>query len=73
MPITEIAEVTAMYREIPPDANVDDVVRGAEDFAKLGVSTLVTGAMGDSPGEWLESTFGPAMDRMAGIEAAPLS
>jgi F420-dependent oxidoreductase-like protein len=70
--ISEI-EVTAMYREIPPDASVDDVVRGAEDFAKIGVSTLVTGAMGDNPGDWLESTFGPAMDRLAGIEAAPLS
>jgi len=49
------------------------VVRGAEDFANIGVSTLVTGAMGDNPGEWLESTFGPAMDRLRGIQAAPLS
>jgi hypothetical protein len=28
--------------------------------------------MGDNPGDWLESTFGPAMDRLADIEAAPL-
>jgi F420-dependent oxidoreductase-like protein len=69
--ISEI-EVTAMYREFPPDATVDDVVRGAEDFAKIGVSTLVTGAMGDNPGDWLESTFGPAMDRLADIVPAPL-
>ena len=61
-------EVTAMYRDIPPGASVDDVVRGAEALAQVGVSTLVTGAMGDDPGGWLESTFGPAMDRIAAIE-----
>ncbi|HEY3833115.1 MAG TPA: LLM class F420-dependent oxidoreductase [Acidimicrobiia bacterium] len=61
-------EVTAMYRDIAPGASVDDVVRGAEAFAEVGVSTLVTGAMGDDPGGWLESTFGPAMDRLKEIE-----
>src|SRR5437763_7119093 len=65
-------EVTAMYRDIPPDASVDDVVAGAEQLAKVGVSTLVTGAIGDDPAGWLESTFGPAMDRIAAIESAPL-
>src|SRR5947209_13226098 len=65
-------EVTAMYRDIPPDASVDDVVAGAEQLAKVGVSTLVTGAIGDDPAGWLESTFGPAMDRIAAIEPAPL-
>jgi alkanesulfonate monooxygenase SsuD/methylene tetrahydromethanopterin reductase-like flavin-dependent oxidoreductase (luciferase family) len=65
-------EVTVLYRDIPPDATVDDVLRGAEDFAKVGVSTIVTGAMTDDPGGWLESTFGPAMERLATIEAAPL-
>jgi alkanesulfonate monooxygenase SsuD/methylene tetrahydromethanopterin reductase-like flavin-dependent oxidoreductase (luciferase family) len=65
-------EVTAMYRDIPRGATVDDVLRGAEAFAKVGVSTVVTGAMGDDPGGWLESTFGPAMERLAEIEAAPL-
>ena len=34
-------EVTAMYRDIPSGATVDDVVRGAEAFAKIGVSALV--------------------------------
>ena len=29
-------EVTAMYRDIPPNATVDDVVRGAEALAKVG-------------------------------------
>ena len=65
-------EVTAMYRELPPDATVDDVVAGAEQLAKVGVATLVTGAVGDDPPGWLESTFGPAMDRLAAIEPAPL-
>ena len=65
-------EVTAMYRDIPPDATADDVVRGAERFAQIGVSTLVTGAVGADPGGWLEGTFGPVMDRIAAIEPAPL-
>jgi F420-dependent oxidoreductase-like protein len=61
-------EITTMYRDIAPDATVDDVVRGAEELAALGVSALVTGAMGPDPGGWLESTFGPAMDRIVAIE-----
>jgi F420-dependent oxidoreductase-like protein len=61
-------EVSAMYRDIAPGASVDEVVRGAEALAEIGVSTLVTGAMGDDPGGWLESTFGPAMERIAAIE-----
>jgi F420-dependent oxidoreductase-like protein len=65
-------EVTAMYRDLSPGASVDEVVAGAEQLAKVGVSTLVTGAMGDDPAGWLESTFGPAMDRIADIEPAPL-
>jgi F420-dependent oxidoreductase-like protein len=65
-------EVTAMYRDLPPGASIDDVVRGAEALAKVGVSTLVTGAVGDDPGGWLESTFGPAMERLAAIEPAAL-
>jgi hypothetical protein len=48
------------------------VVAGAEQLAKIGVSTLVTGAVGDDPAGWLESTFGPAIDRIAAIEPAPL-
>ena len=65
-------EVTAMYRDLPPDPSVDDVVRGAETLAAMGVSTLVTGAVGADPIAWLESTFGPAMERIAAIEATPL-
>jgi len=64
-------EVTAMYREIPAGASVDDLVRGAEALAAVGVSTIVTGAVGDDPAGWLEQTFAPAMDRIAEIEPTP--
>src|SRR3954447_20388905 len=40
-------EVTVMYREFAPTATADDVLERAELFAKIGVSTLVTGAVGD--------------------------
>jgi F420-dependent oxidoreductase-like protein len=65
-------EVTAMFGEVPADATVDDIVRGAEAWAKIGVSTVVTGAVGDDPAGRLESTFGPAMERLAAIEPTPL-
>jgi F420-dependent oxidoreductase-like protein len=65
-------DISVMYRDIAPDATVDDVVRGAEQLARLGVSTLVTGAMGGDPAGWLESTFGPAMDRIKDIEPTRL-
>jgi F420-dependent oxidoreductase-like protein len=66
-------EVTAMYRDFPADATLDSIIRGAEAFAKIGVSTVVTGAVGDDPGGWLESTFGPAMEQLAAIEPAALN
>jgi alkanesulfonate monooxygenase SsuD/methylene tetrahydromethanopterin reductase-like flavin-dependent oxidoreductase (luciferase family) len=66
-------EVTTMYRDFPPDTTVDDLIRGAEALAKIGVSTVVTGAEGDDPAGWLESTFGPAMERLAAIEPASLA
>lgn len=65
-------EVTAMYRDFPPEATTDDIVRGAEAFAKVGVSTVVTGSVGADPARWLESSFGPAMERLAEIEPASL-
>ena len=63
-------EVTAMYRDFPPGTTTDDLVRGAEAFADLGVSTLVTGAVGPDPAGWLESMFGPAIERLREIEPA---
>jgi alkanesulfonate monooxygenase SsuD/methylene tetrahydromethanopterin reductase-like flavin-dependent oxidoreductase (luciferase family) len=65
-------EVTAMYRDLPAGATTDQVVGGARDLAKVGVSTLVTGAMGHDPGGWLESTFGPSMEDIRAIEPTPL-
>ncbi len=64
-------EVTASYREIPPDWTADDVVRGAEALAAVGVDTLVTGAVGPDPAGWLEATFGPVVERLQDIEPAP--
>ena len=65
-------EVTAMFRNLPAAPGVDEVVRGAEALAAMGVSTLVAGAVGDDPAGWLEETYGPAMDRLAGLEPARL-
>jgi len=65
-------DVTVMYRDFPADATTDDLLRGAEAFADLGVSTLITGAVGPDPAAWLESTFGPAIDRLHAIEPARL-
>ena len=59
-----------MYRDLPADWGTDDIVRGAEALAAVGVSTLVTGAVGHDPAGWLESTFGPALDRIHAIEPA---
>ena len=65
-------EVTAMYRDLPAGAGGKEVLAGAEELARIGVSTLVTGAVGDDPGGWLESTFGPVMDDLAALEPVPL-
>jgi F420-dependent oxidoreductase-like protein len=63
-------EVTAMFRSLPAAPSDDDVVRGAEALAAVGVDTLITGPVGDDPAAWLESTFHPVMDRLHAIEPA---
>lgn len=65
-------EVTAMFRDLPPGAGRQEVLSGAEMLARVGVSTLVVGTVGDDPGKWLESTFGPVIDDLAAIEPARL-
>jgi F420-dependent oxidoreductase-like protein len=65
-------EVTVLTRDLPASPTVDDVLRSAESFAKVGVSTLVTTATGSRPADWLESTFGPAMKQLSALEPAPL-
>ena len=65
-------EVTAFHAELPPGATTDDILREAEALAKVGVSTIVTRAVGDDPAAWLEDTFGPAIERLAELEATPI-
>jgi F420-dependent oxidoreductase-like protein len=65
-------EVTVGYRDLPAGHTDDDILRDAEAFAAIGVSTLVTGAVSDDPAGWLESTFGPVVDRIQEIEPAKL-
>ncbi|MGZ4791750.1 MAG: LLM class F420-dependent oxidoreductase [Ilumatobacteraceae bacterium] len=65
-------EVTTLFRDLPPSPTVDDVVRRAEALAAIGVSTVITGASGDDPAGLLESTYAPAIDRLASIEPARL-
>jgi F420-dependent oxidoreductase-like protein len=62
-------EVTTMLRNIPANPSVDDILRGAEEYAAVGVSTVMVGATGDDPAGWLESHMAPAIDRLKEIEA----
>jgi F420-dependent oxidoreductase-like protein len=55
-----------------PDAAPDDVVRSAEAFAAVGVTTIMCGAVGDDPAGWLESVIAPAMARVSQIEPISL-
>ncbi len=65
-------EVTALLRNVAPDAGPDDALRAAEAYAEVGVSTVVAGPVGDDPAGWLEDTFGPVMERLAGVDSKPL-
>ena len=66
-------EVTTMFRSLPPDPSADDIIRAAEAYAAVGVSTLVVAPIGDRPAATLEEMFGPVMDRLREIEPKPLS
>ncbi|CAA9230177.1 MAG: FIG00825713: hypothetical protein [uncultured Acidimicrobiales bacterium] len=61
-------EVTAMFNDAPPGTTVAQIVEGAQRLADVGVTSIVTAPVGDDPGAWLEATFGPAMEELAGIE-----
>jgi F420-dependent oxidoreductase-like protein len=65
-------EVTVLFRDFPPDATADDLMRGVEAFAAIGASTVVTGAVSDDPAGWLESNFAPIIDRIRECEPARL-
>lgn len=63
-------DITAMYRDLPPDPSVDQVLTGAQQLADLGVTTIVTAATGADPAGWLEQTYGPGMSDLAAITSA---
>ncbi len=65
-------EVTAGFRDLPPDVTADDLLARAESYAAVGVSTVVTGPEGDDPAGSLEQRFGPVIERLAAIEPARL-
>jgi hypothetical protein len=54
--------VTASYRDLPPGAPGDEVLRSAESLAQIGVQTLVISPFGGDPAGSLEATFGPVME-----------
>jgi F420-dependent oxidoreductase-like protein len=64
-------EATALLRA-DPDWSSDDVVRNGEAYAEVGVSAVMTYAIGDDPAAHLEAVYGPAVQRLAAIEPKPL-
>jgi probable F420-dependent oxidoreductase len=64
-------EVTAGFGNLPVDTTTAEVLAKARALAAVGVSTVMASPVGDDPGSWLKSTFGPAMDDLAAIEPAP--
>jgi alkanesulfonate monooxygenase SsuD/methylene tetrahydromethanopterin reductase-like flavin-dependent oxidoreductase (luciferase family) len=64
-------EVTALLRG-QPDWTVDDVLRGAEAYAAAGAATVIAVAVGADPAAVLQSTYGPAIERLAAIQPKPL-
>ena len=61
-------DITVMLRDLPAEPTRDDVLRQAEQYAALGVTTLVCSATGPDPAAYLESTFGPVVGELAQIE-----
>ena len=70
----ELSAQIAAARELAwaLDQFVDDITRAAEEWAAIGVSTLITGPLGNDPAGALESTFGPAMERLASVQPTAL-
>ena len=64
-------EVTTFF-DLPPNPSADDITRSAEQWAAIGVSTLITAPIGDDPAAGLEATFGSAMPALAAIRPALL-
>ena len=62
-------EVTALPM-IPDDAGPDALLRHAEEFAAVGVDTIVARSSQPEPERWLEVVWGPVIDKLGGIETA---
>jgi F420-dependent oxidoreductase-like protein len=62
-------EVTALPM-VPDDAGPDALLRHAEEFAAVGVHTIVARSAQPDPGRWLEEVWGPVIDKLGGIETA---
>ncbi len=60
-------EVTALPM-IPDDAGPDALLRHAEEFAAVGVDTIVARSSQPEPERWLEEVWGPVIDKLGGIE-----
>lgn len=63
-------EVTALA-DVPDDAGPDAIVAAAERLGAVGVDTVMARATVPGPAEWLESTWGPVVPRLA--ELSPVS
>jgi F420-dependent oxidoreductase-like protein len=63
-------EVTALFR--PEATGADELLAAAEQYASVGVDTLVAAATGDDPAQHLEATYGPVVERLGQIETKPL-
>jgi F420-dependent oxidoreductase-like protein len=64
-------EVTALL-QAREDWTADDVLRHAEAYAAVGTATVMASALGSDPAASLESTYAPAMARLADIVPAAL-
>jgi F420-dependent oxidoreductase-like protein len=63
-------EVTALPM-VPDDAGPDALLRHAEEFAAVGVHTIVAQeSTHPEPARWLEEVWGPVIDKLGGIETA---
>ena len=54
------------------DVDGDELVRRLEEFASVGVVTVMAGAIGDDPAAHLTDRWAPVMKRIADIEPARL-
>jgi F420-dependent oxidoreductase-like protein len=62
-------EVTALPM-IPDDAGPDRLLHHAEEFAGVGVHTIVARSTQPEPDRWLEEVWGPVVDKLGDIETA---